>query len=294
MTFVEKQCLPRSRKGASAGAVLYRLLAGPRWAAWFDAPYSLASRPGIPGENRGAGFASSTTGQSLVGNLRPALPTARIARLVAVPEPYIPWLPYRWNRVLVLAEAQNLSTKNQAYVDFLMGLPREERFQRLGRRGPPTIGIQPWDDGSLPLAMAAVYPDLATTEFAVSNAVVWSLRTVAGTNANPNDELTAAAIAYWLEVLPILKPQQIVCAGAMARKVIEAAWKRPPLALRSPSPLSFSKIAGLFDTDDLLCRYKEVARALERYPEFGAAPYRRNTILFACHAVSVATGMERD
>jgi hypothetical protein len=48
-----------------------------------------------------------------------------------------------------------------------------------------------------------------------------------------------------------------------------------------------SRIVGMFDTEDLLERFPEVAAAAGRMPEF-LKSYRANKILFACHAVSLA------
>jgi hypothetical protein len=47
-----------------------------------------------------------------------------------VKEPYIPYLPEKWNRILVVAEAQNLSDTN--YVNGLINAPIETRIRRLG------------------------------------------------------------------------------------------------------------------------------------------------------------------
>ena len=59
------------------------------------------------------------------------------------------------------------------------------------------------------------------------------------------------------------------------------------MALRLPSPSYLSRISGLFDEQDLLARYPEVEAAVTNHPEWLAGGYKRNKILFACHAVSV-------
>jgi hypothetical protein len=72
-----------------------------------------------------------------------------------VPEPYIPFIPKNWNRCLVLAEAQNHSKKNDAYLSWLEGLDSKGKMLRLYRRGKK-LGCQPWDDGSLKFAVAYI------------------------------------------------------------------------------------------------------------------------------------------
>ena len=39
---------------------------------------------------------------------------------VVIEEPYIPYIPDKWNYVLVLAESQNLSSRNSDYVQELL------------------------------------------------------------------------------------------------------------------------------------------------------------------------------
>ena len=73
------------------------------------------------------------------------------SEIVVIREPYIPYIPNNWNRVLVLAESQNLSSSNEGYVQHLNSLTANERMNRLGFEGDD-IGVYPWDDGSLKLA----------------------------------------------------------------------------------------------------------------------------------------------
>jgi hypothetical protein len=80
-------------------------------------------------------------------------------------EPYVPCIPGVWNGVLVLGEAQNHGTKSAAYLEGLRAMGSERRIHRLrdlsseertrwfGDR--EDIGVQPWDDGSLKLAVEA-------------------------------------------------------------------------------------------------------------------------------------------
>src|SRR5687767_623342 len=74
---------------------------------------------------------------------------------VVFQEPYVPYVPDNWNRVLLLAEAQNLSDSSKDYVAYLRARTQDERICRLG--GSNDIGVWPWDDGSLKLAIEAAF-----------------------------------------------------------------------------------------------------------------------------------------
>ena len=201
-------------------------------------------------------------------------------------EPYIPYVPPQWNGVLVLAEAQNLSATSQGYVDDLRSMSETDRMRRLDIDPDSGLGIQPWDDGHLPFALLAAYPEHETKTYAVSNAVPWSVRTAKSTNANPTPELRARAVEFWKAVLPILKPDTIVTAGKVAREVLDSAWEGPTLPLRLPSPIALNRVSGMFDADDLLRRFKEVRTAAKAAPKL-LEGYRTNKIFYACHAVSL-------
>jgi hypothetical protein len=87
-----------------------------------------------------------------------------------IAESYIPFVPEDWNGVLVLAESQNLSKKNASYVAWLNDLSDRDRIRRLYLR--ESIDIQPWDDGSLKLAIEAL--KFKASQTAVCNAVLGS------------------------------------------------------------------------------------------------------------------------
>lgn len=200
-------------------------------------------------------------------------------------EPYIPYVPARWNGILVLAESQNLSNTNIEYVEYLKGLNPSERMQRLGRRSK--IDIQPWDDGTLKLAIEAAFgtPEKLT---ACSNAVPWSQVEKSTRNKNPSAELVNHSIGFWKDSLSILAPKHIVACGAKARKILESiqgTWKQT--WLKSPSPLMLSRVSGMFPESDLLARFPEVEQVAQAHPEW-LQKFRQNKIFFACHAVCVA------
>ena len=90
-----------------------------------------------------------------------------------VPEPYLPYLPDQWNGVLVLAEAQQLAGARE-YLRWLRGLPPEQRMIRLSTPNPSGVGVGPWDNGIVKLAVKAMMPDIQPEEVAVGNAVPWS------------------------------------------------------------------------------------------------------------------------
>lgn len=202
-----------------------------------------------------------------------------------IPEPYAPFIPQNWNGILILAEAQNLSKRSQEYRNKLRGLSKKDRFLRLYLDiFPDGIGIQPWDNGALKLAALAMFPKESPEEFAVSNAVPWSLVKGNDSNKNPTDSLEKLARDFWLELLPILKPKKIICAGRVASRVIGA--QASATMLRLPAPHFVNGLSDLFDNIDLLNRYPEVKRALSNLPGAKSIKGLPGKVLYACHAVS--------
>lgn len=205
---------------------------------------------------------------------------------VVVREPYVPYIPNNWNQVLVLAESQNLSSSNEGYVQHLNSLAASERMNRLGLEAD-AIGIHPWDDGSLKLAVEAAF-DIVAEETAVSNAVLWSQRGSSGQNINPDNDLQSCSAELWMEMLELLNPRLVICSGNIARSVIaNTRWSGNIIKLRLPSKTAMSRMSGMFDENDLLRRYPEVKTVLDLHPEWAGGGYRKNKIFFACHAVSL-------
>lgn len=178
-----------------------------------------------------------------------------------IPEPYAPFIPRNWNGILILAEAQNLSKRSQEYRNKL----------------------QPWDNGALKLAALAMFPKESLEGFGVSNAVPWSIVKDNDSNKNPTDSLERRARGFWLEVLPILKPKKIICAGRVASRVIGA--HASTTMLRLPAPHFINGLSDLFDHKDLLNRYPEVKLGLSNLPGASMKDLP-GKILYACHAVS--------
>lgn len=208
---------------------------------------------------------------------------------VVLPEPYIPYVPDNWNKVLVLSESQNLSAKK--YVDELLAKDTKGRINRL-YEWDDKVGVLPWDDGTLKLAIESAL-GLKAEETAVSNAVPWSLVSKSGKkNVNPTDALIKSSADLWKEMLEVMQPERIITIGKIARITIGLAdWKDKRVALRSAARTNLSRMSGMFDTEDLLQRYPEVKRVAEQNPQW-FKKFRNNKIFYACHAVSVVRGLK--
>ncbi|PSU50119.1 hypothetical protein C9J12_05080 [Photobacterium frigidiphilum] len=204
---------------------------------------------------------------------------------VVIKEPYIPYIPHRWNRILVLAESQNLSSSNGDYVEILSEMSVEQRIQRLGSSSD-YVGVYPWDDGSMKLAVEASL-QVKALEVGVSNAVLWSQRGAKKENVNPDLNLQQLSSEVWSQLLPILNPQVVVCCGKIAQNVISKAnWHGTVINFRLPAKNAMSRVSGMFNEADLLKRYPEVSLIVDENPSWLDGGYRQNKIFFACHAVS--------
>ncbi|EGQ9976400.1 hypothetical protein FWP56_23340 [Vibrio vulnificus] len=205
---------------------------------------------------------------------------------VVIGEPYIPYIPNNWNGVLVLAESQNLSVGNNDYVQSLCNMSQGERIQRLGYSSE-FVGVYPWDDGSIKLAVEAALGANAS-EVAVSNAVLWSQRGGNDQNVNPDLDLQSLSSELWSELLSILNPKVIICCGKIAQNVVsKSGWEGDKLMFRLPAKTAMSRVSGMFTEKDLLDRYPEVKEVVDSNPSWLNGGYRQNKIFFACHAVSV-------
>lgn len=207
---------------------------------------------------------------------------------VVIPEPYIPYIPDKWNRVLVLAESQNLAKSNDDYVAALRKMDTRQKIERLyyAVKIENIVRIQPWDDGSLKLATEAALK-AKSCYTAVSNAVLWSQRSDTGTNINPSNFLMNLSARIWKEFLLILQPKIVITAGKKAEYVIKkSCWSGQHIKLRLPAKTAMSRVSGMFKTEDLLKRYPEVNRVVIENPAW-VKEYKQNKIFFACHAVSI-------
>ncbi len=204
---------------------------------------------------------------------------------VVIEESYIPYIPEQWNKILVLAESQNLSATNCEYVETLLSMTSEGRIRRLGTSSD-FVGVYPWDDGSIKLAVEAALK-VDSSNVAVSNAVLWSQRGKNEENTNPDINLQAKSSELWSKLLCILKPDKIICCGKIAQNVIaKTSWEGDIINLRLPAKTAMSRVSGMFNEADLLKRYPEVEEVLNRNPNLISDGFRRNKIFYACHAVS--------
>ena len=204
---------------------------------------------------------------------------------VVIQESYIPYVPEKWNKILVLAESQNLSASNCDYVESLLSMSSEGRIRRLGA-SPDYVGVYPWDDGSIKLAVEA-FLQVNSSNIAVSNAVLWSQRGKNEENKNPDIDLQTLSSEIWVKLLEILKPEKIICCGKIAQHVIgKTNWEGEIIHLRLPSKMAMSRVSGMFNPADLLKRYPEVEEVLSRSPDLIKDGFRNNKIFYACHAVS--------
>ena len=211
--------------------------------------------------------------------------------IAVIPEPYIPYIPENWNGILVLAESQNLSKNNQNYVDKLKAESTNERILRLNKN-KNDIGVYPWDDGSLKLAIESSLK-VKATETSVSNAVLWSQRSQTGANKNPSGIINKLSIEIWNEFLEILNPKIVIITGKIAKEIIDkTGWKGKKVVLRLPSRNAMSRVSGMFNKNDLLERYPEVKEVVEKNENW-IKDYTLNKIFFACHAVSLLKGKSK-
>lgn len=221
---------------------------------------------------------------------------------VIVPEPYLPYVPKTWNGILVLAEAQTPST---GYWEKLKVLDSTDKMTRLGRKElqykDGDIGIGPWDDGTIKLALQAIFEGegveirLKLEEVAVSNAVPWT-RKGTGKNLNPDEQMQAKAVEFWKEIFDVWQPdiKALVVLGNIAERVMASAgvlsdskYKEKCLKLRLPSPNAIYRVYGMFDCRDLQIRFPEVQKAKEVMKEAMGIDVKPWQIFFACHAVSL-------
>lgn len=207
---------------------------------------------------------------------------------VTVPEPYIPHVPDGWTGTLVLAEAQNHSRIAGDYVTRLLALAPRDRILRLGFL--EDLGVHPWDDGHLKLAVNAVF-DLLPEEVAVSNAVLWSCLSASGANASPPPPLVTLSARLWATMLTVLRPTRIVTAGRVAERVVRNARRLAPLKFHHvvwplPSPRVLKPVAGFLYAEDLMAHYPVVATAWGSHREWVVPSAQATAVFYACLATS--------
>jgi len=226
--------------------------------------------------------------------------TDKVPHNVVIKEPYIPYIPENWNRILVLAESQNLAKEEDRKP--LREKNKRERFLRLyeERKSSGYLGIGPWDDGHMKIALKAIEPylkmengGLNIDEVAVSNAVPWSL-VEGNSNKSPTEELKELAVEFWKRIFSVWLPNdnnfEIFTFGRTAQRIIYNAGKESKF-LYLPAGQHFNGGKSFFDCQDLLKRYPEVEKVkkeLEQLPLLKDTKLGDSHIFFACHAVSQA------
>jgi len=196
-----------------------------------------------------------------------------------VPEPYIPYVPTRWNGVIVLAEAQNHSGD---YLADLKKMSARRRFTRLGALSG--VGVQPWDDGCLKAATAVVL-GLNPENTAVSNGVLWSQLNSRGVNVNPGPDLIKKSGQLWTAMLEVLKPKCVVSAGRVSERVIKIAAKKcntkfEHIVWPLPSPRVLRPLYGYLDENKVARRFPEIAKAKPRINCWVDKPKRKMAVCY--------------
>jgi len=211
--------------------------------------------------------------------------------------PYAPYVPKNWNRILVLAESQQLRGKNEGNIDYvksLLNASYEDLIFRLGNiritgeKPEEQVGITPWDEGFIKLAMLSCFPEYKSNQYAVSNAVPWHLDKG---NETQTEFLEQKSITFWKEILAVLKPKYIVCTGVYADDIIsdtEYCIERDCQQFHIRSASQLGRVINLFDENDLLERYPEVKNAISSNPQVVeiSGMDKRYYVFYAAHAVS--------
>ena len=205
---------------------------------------------------------------------------------VVIENPYAPHIPSTWDKTLVLAEAQNLSINHDSYVAKLKSYNFQDQVFRL--KNPNDLGILPWDDHSLKVAVE-VGMGSDHREVAVSNACFWSQRNNKGNNASPSENLQRLSSLLWEELLKTIKPKVIISIGKIAKNIICSTTMKDikHLNLCHPSSNYLSRFSGLVTEETILSRFPEIKKLDSKYPGWMTkGNYRQNKLFYAIHALS--------
>ncbi len=211
--------------------------------------------------------------------------------------PYAPYIPNGWNGILVLGISQHINIKNKGnkvYRESLLDALDDDLIFRLGnqeitgQKSEKFIGVVPWDDGFLKIAMLSCFPEFKSNQYGVSNTIPWELSM---DDRQRNIFLEYKAIAFWKEILPILKPKYIICLGDTAKNIFQFTnyFENTDCKLFNLIAVSsLTQVINLFDENDILSRYPEVINAINSNPSLihRSKMSKRYYIVFAAHAVS--------
>lgn len=188
---------------------------------------------------------------------------------IVIDSPYIPYIPDNWeqNKILILFEAQNLSGSsvgNKEYVDKLKS-SKSKQVLRLYEclLNENEIGISPWDDGYLDFPLRVCFPEHEHKNFAVGNAVLWSL-SKNGKNLNPSKDLIEKSSQIWKQFLAKMKPKRIVLVGNIAKAVVTSEIYPKELTTHTYFPYGRypNFIYKHFDFSHQVYRFDNVVNAL--------------------------------
>lgn len=166
----------------------------------------------------------------------------------------------------------------------------EERILQL--QDPARIPVQPWDDGTLKLAVATVWGSEAVERTAVSNAVPWSRKTADRSLKGPSAIMKRKAREFWRKVFEIMKPMRIATTGAIAYDVMSDFTEFEVLKWPSASSKVLAPLSRSYDENRLLAKFPEVGAAMKRHPEWVTSS-RLNKVLFCCLAMT-RTGVDAE
>jgi hypothetical protein len=218
-----------------------------------------------------------------------------------ISEPYIPHFPdggNEWNGILVVAEAQNLSDRFSHYRSKLEALSRsgdrEELWDRLNRSlfcDGPAIGIGPWDDGTIKLSVACLRGVDSVDQVAVSNAVVWSARE-GGASEHLRREMTEASTQFWIDILRVLRPREILAFGSTARRVMHHTGFPADNIVDLPGPFSRTlQISFKMNLQRLLDAFPEVGDIL--VPARQAFRIENEALAIHCACASISRMLDQ-
>lgn len=189
---------------------------------------------------------------------------------IVIDSPYIPYIPDNWeqNKILILFEAQNLSGSSIGNMEYVNELKSSKSKQVLRLYEclltENEIGISPWDDSYLDFPLKVCFPEHERKDFAVGNAVLWSL-SKNEKNLNPTKDLIEKSSQIWKQFLAEMKPKRIVLVGNIAKAVVTNEIYPKELTTHTYFPYGRypNFIYKHFDFSPQIYRYENVMNALK-------------------------------
>jgi hypothetical protein len=219
-----------------------------------------------------------------------------------IKEPYVPYIPNNWNGILVLGIAQNLSydkyreklqISDSSYDrrKSILRLYHEDEFGK-------GLGVAPWDEGYLQIAVESSFNSVCAKHTAVSNAVLWSQIKPGKKKGSFIDfppgfksPQLLESIELWTRMFKVLSDDIRILitvgkksdyVGWMAKKGANLDCKQ--LGWWHPSGRNFSKLSRM--KKSLTSKYGErVTLIIEHHPEIKEMKFQEMRILYACHAI---------